>query len=151
MSTDSSYMLTWAGVIYNDLLAPIRRGWSQRRGILVNRLIIAGIGLFLLGYGLWYPMKGDLWTYLTLASTVYVSSMSVLLVACCYWRRANAWGAGAAIICGAVLPILFFVAQELPATRHLAARVGPHYLGITTYVLTALAMVVGSLVRPRER
>ena len=25
MSTDSSYMLTWGSVIYNDLLAPLRK------------------------------------------------------------------------------------------------------------------------------
>jgi solute:Na+ symporter, SSS family len=25
MSTDSSYMLTWGSVIYNDILAPFRR------------------------------------------------------------------------------------------------------------------------------
>ena len=32
--------------------------------------------------------------------------MSVLLIACCYWRRANNWGAIAAIIVGAALPVL---------------------------------------------
>ena len=32
--------------------------------------------------------------------------MSVLLIACCYWKRANNWGAIAAIVVGAVLPVL---------------------------------------------
>ncbi|HEV3138398.1 MAG TPA: sodium:solute symporter family protein, partial [Pirellulales bacterium] len=55
MSTDSSYMLTWGSVIYNDLLAPLRKGrWSEKRGLFWNRMIIALIGLFLLFYGLWY-------------------------------------------------------------------------------------------------
>ena len=48
MSTDSSYMLTWCSIIYNDILAPFRRNHSERRGILMNRMIVAGIGLFYL-------------------------------------------------------------------------------------------------------
>lgn len=62
MSTDSSYMLTWGSVIYNDLLAPWHRGrWSERKGLACNRLIVAAIGLFLLAYGLWYPLQGNVW------------------------------------------------------------------------------------------
>jgi Na+/proline symporter len=48
MSTDSSYMLTWGGVIYNDLLAPFRRGrWPEARALRWNRFILAGIGVSL--------------------------------------------------------------------------------------------------------
>ncbi len=91
MSTDSAYMLTWGGIIYNDLLAPIRRGWTERRSLVVSRSIVALIGVFLLFYGLWYPLRGDLWTYLGVTGTIYLSSMSTLLVACCYWKPANNW------------------------------------------------------------
>ena len=53
MSTDSSYMLTWGSVIYNDILAPFRRTrWSEKKGILWNRCIVALIGMFLLFWGL---------------------------------------------------------------------------------------------------
>jgi SSS family solute:Na+ symporter len=151
MSTDSSYMLTWAGIIYNDILAPFRGGWSDRKGILVNRVIVALIGVFLLLYGLWYPMKGDLWTYLTVASTIYVSSMSVLLIACCYWKGANSWGAGAAIALGAIVPLGFLLMQMIPATEKWAEVVGPNYSGIATYVIVAMAMVIGSWLKPGGR
>jgi SSS family solute:Na+ symporter len=150
MSTDSAYMLTWGSVIYNDVLAPLRRKqrWSQRMGLLVNRTIIVAISLFLLLYGLWYPLKGDLWTYLGVTATIYLSSMSVLLIACCYWKRANNWGAGAAIVVGAVLPISYLIAEQLPQTREVARQIGPYYSGIATYALAGVAMVVGSLLKP---
>lgn len=144
MSTNSSYMLTWAGVIYNDVLAPFRKNWTEQRGILISRSIVAMIGIFLLIYGLWYPMKGDLWTYLTVTSAIYVSSMSVLLVACCYWKTANSWGAFGAITCGAVIPVLFLILEQIDSTERLAARIGPYYSGIATYVFAAIAMVLGS-------
>ena len=150
MSTDSSYMITWAGVIYNDILAPFRKTkWSEKRGILWNRLIVASIGFFLLFYGLWYPVKGDLWTYLGVTGTIYLSSMSVLLVACCYWKRANSWGAAAAIAFGAVIPVAFLIIQQVPSTKQIAESIGPYYSGIAAYLFAGAAMVVGSLMKPR--
>ena len=150
MSTDSSYMLTWGGVIYNDLLAPFRKTpWSERRGLRWNRAIIALIGLFLLVYGLWYPLEGDIWTYLIVTGTIYLSSMSTLLIACCYWKRANSWGAAAAILTGASFPVAYLVAEKLDATRDFALWIGPNISGIAAYLGAGLAMVIGSLLKPR--
>jgi SSS family solute:Na+ symporter len=152
MSTDSSYMLTWCSVIYNDILAPFRKQpWSQRKGLFWNRTIIALIGIFLLLYGLWYPLKGDLWTYLGVTGTIYLASISVLLIACCYWRRANSWGAAASIFVSATIPISYLVMEQLPATAVLAKSIGPYYSGIATYLLSGAAMVVGSLLKPESR
>ena len=150
MSTDSSYMLTWCSVIYNDILAPFRkRPWSQRKGLFWNRTIIALIGIFLLLYGLWYPLKGDLWTYLGVTGTIYLASISVLLIACCYWRRANSWGAAASIIVSALIPVTYLVMEQLPATAALAKSIGPYYSGIATYLLSGAAMVIGSVIKPQ--
>jgi SSS family solute:Na+ symporter len=151
MSTDSSYMLTWGSVIYNDIMAPFRKKpWSEKRGLFWNRSIIAFIGVFLLFYGLWYPLKGDLWTYLGVTGTIYLASISVLLIACCYWRKANSWGAGAAILISAVLPITYLVMEQVPSTAALAKSIGPYYSGIATYLLSGAAMVIGSLIKPNN-
>ena len=149
MSTDAVYMLSWAGVIYNDILGPFRKNWSEKRGILINRFIVAVIGVFLLVYGLWYPLKGNLWNYIIVTGTIYMSSMSVLLIACCYWKRANSWGAGTAIVLGAALPIAYLVLEQVKATEHFTRDViGVNIWGICTFVLTALAMIIGSLIKP---
>ncbi len=151
MSTDSSYMLTWGSVIYNDILAPFRKTqWSEKKGLLWNRAIIAIIGVFLLLYGLWYPLKGDLWTYLGVTGTIYLASISVLLIACCYWKRANSWGAAASLIVSAVIPITYLVLEQLPDTAQLAKDIGPYYSGIAAYVCSALAMIIGSLLKPQN-
>ena len=152
MSTDSSYMLAWGSVIYNDIMGPFRKTrWSEQRGILVNRMIIALIGVFLFFFGLWYELPGDVWTYLGITGTIYLSSMSVLLIACCYWKRANSWGAGSAIIIGAMIPVVFLVMEKMkiPATEAFFAQAkAPYYTGIASYVGAAVAMVIGSLIKP---
>lgn len=148
MSTDSSYMLTWASVIYNDLLAPWHRArWSDKTGLRCIRLIVAAIGVFLLLYGLWYPLQGSVWDYLAVTGTIYLASISTLLVSCCYWRAANDWGAFSAIIAGAIIPISFLVLQQVDVTRELARSIGPYYSGSAAYVAAALAMIVGSLLK----
>jgi solute:Na+ symporter, SSS family len=148
MSTDSSYMLTWGSVIYNDIMAPFhKRAWSEKKGLLWNRSIIAVIGVFLLIYGLWYKIEGDLWTYLGITGSIYLSSMSVLLIACCYWKRANSWGATAAIFFGALIPTATLILQKVgPYTQWF--RKNDTSCGIAAYVIVALAMVVGSLLKP---
>lgn len=149
MSTDSAYMLTWGGVIYNDILAPFRqkKQWTEKKGVLINRFIVACIGLFLLFYGLWYPLKGNLWDYLGVTGTIYLSSMSVLLIACCYWKDANNWGAIGAILCGAIFPIGFLVLQQLPTTSEWTQHIGPYKSGIASYVVSGSAMLIGSLAK----
>src|SRR5207249_5823291 len=102
MSTDSGYLLTWATVIYNDLIMPcVKRPLSQARRLLITRGLVLGIGLFLLFYGLWYEMPGNAWDYLAVTGNIYLASVFTLLVAGLYWRRATATGAYAALILGA--------------------------------------------------
>jgi SSS family solute:Na+ symporter len=148
MSTDSSYMLTWGGVIYNDIMAPFRKGWSEKKGLLWNRCIVAAIGVFLLFFGLWYKLEGDLWTYLTLTGTIYLASISTLLIACCYWKRANNWGAIAAIFISAAIPLGFLILEKVDGTT--AKAIGPYTSGIAAYLLSGAAMVIGSLLKPKQ-
>lgn len=150
MSTDSSYLLAYGGVIYNDLLAPLRRRlkMTERQGIRWNRLIVATLGVFFLFYGLWYPLKGSVWSYLTITATIGFASMTTLLVSCCYWKRANNWGAAGAIIAGAIVPLSYLALEQIPSTRGLAAWIGPNWSGIAAFAGSAVAMVAGSLLKP---
>ena len=123
----------------------------EARAIRWNRCIVALIGVYLFVFGLLYEIQGDAWSYLLLSGSVYLSSMSVLLIACCYWKRANSWGAFGAIIGGAVVPITFLTLEKLSATAELAARIGKDNAGIAAFAAAALGMIVGSLLKPSAR
>ncbi len=148
MSTNSSYMLAWSSVIYNDIMEPIhKRKWSQKKSLLTNRLLVALIGVFLLIYGLWYPLKGDLWVYLQVTGTIYLASMTTILIAACYWDRANNWGAIAAIVVGCAIPVTYLILQQLPQTHEMANDIGPYKSSIVAFLLTGAAMVIGSILK----
>jgi len=142
MSTDSSYMLAWGSILYNDVICPLRkRPFSDRAGIRLNRIIIAAIGMFLLVYGLWYKLPGRAWDYLTITSNIYLSAISVLLVACCYWKGANGTGAVAGIIGGVIGPVAFLLTGW---DRH------AELAGLASYGLSAGGMVIGSWIGNRR-
>ena len=149
MASTSSYMITWGSVIYNDILAPFRKThWSDKRGLLWNRVIVSLIGVFLLFYGLWYPLKGDVYAYLAVTGTIYLASISTLLIACCYWKPANNWGATGAIIVGAVIPVACLAIEQVMEMSDKDLQLWRNYSGIAAFLGTGVAMVVGSFLKP---
>jgi SSS family solute:Na+ symporter len=177
MSTDSGYLLTWATVIYNDLIAPcVKKPLSPAARLLITRALVLAIGVFLLFYGLWYELPGNAWDYLAVTGNIYLASVFTLLVAGLYWRRATTKGAYAALVLGAIGPITFLVvnlvvmkAQQLgahtPAAPSIvqewllhfgqsfpnAKPIKPELAGASSFALAFLGMIVGSLLsRPPE-
>ena len=145
MSTDSGYMLTWATVIYNDLVTPcLRRPLAPKNQLLLTRGLVLGIAVFLLFYGLWYELPGNAWDYLAVTGNIYLASVFTLLVAALYWPRANANGAIAALILGAVGPLGFLLLGK-------TFNIAPEVAGASSFALAAVGMVAGSLLtRPPQ-
>ena len=143
MSTDSGYLLTWATVIYNDLISPcLRKPLAPKSRLLLTRCLVLGIGVFLLFYGLWYELPGNAWDYLAVTGNIYVASVFTLLVAGLYWPRANTRGAYAALIMGAIGPLSFLILGSKYA-------IAPEVAGAAAFGLAAVGMIIGSLSVPR--
>jgi SSS family solute:Na+ symporter len=176
MSTDSGYLLTWATVIYNDLIMPcVKRPLKPTTRLFLTRSLVLVIGVFLLFYGLWYELPGNAWDYLAVTGNIYIASVFTLLVSALYWPRGNARGAYAALVLGAIGPLTFLVvnliivkAQRLglhaPAAPSLvegwllhfdqafpnAKPINPELAGASSFALAFAGMFFGSvLTRPR--
>jgi solute:Na+ symporter, SSS family len=153
MSTDSGYLLTWATVIYNDLIMPcVKRPLSQRQKLFLTRALVLGIGVFLMFWGLWYELPGDAWSYLAVTGNIYLASVFTLLVAGLYWRRAQSAGAYAALVLGAVGPVAFLVLNLLVAKGQLPTglKISAELAGASSFGLAFVGMIVGSLLAPNK-
>lgn len=149
MSTDSGYMLTWATVIYNDLILPcVKKPLSDARRLLITRSLVLLIGVFLLFYGLWYELPGNAWDYLGVTANIYLASVFTLLVAGLYWPRANSCGAVAALILGAIGPVTFLVVNAVVRKED---RIAPELAGLSSIALAFLGMLIGSLLGPKSK
>jgi SSS family solute:Na+ symporter len=144
MSTDSSYMLAWATVIYNDLIAPcMRRQYSESMRLLMIRLIVLLIGVFLVFYGLLYELSGTAFDYIIVTGTIYVASMFALLMGAIYMPWINTAGAYASILLGAVGPLTFVIVNAVADASH---RIAPATAGLSAYAMAFGGLIVGSLV-----
>ena len=54
-------------------------------------------------------------TDIGVTTTIYLASISVLLISSCYWKGANSWGAFGSIIFAAAIPVAFLVLEKTPA------------------------------------
>ena len=146
MSTVSGYMLTWETVIYNDIVMPcLKKPLAPRQQLLLTRLLLLGIAVFLLFYGLWYQLPGNAWDYLAVTGNIYIASVFTLLVSALYWPRANTTGAFAALILGAIGPLTFLVVNAVVDKAH---QIAPEIAGASSFALAFAGMVGGSLLTP---
>jgi SSS family solute:Na+ symporter len=167
MSTHSSYMLAWSGVITEDLLAPILRlagiHLSPRSRIWITRLFILCLGAFLIWFGLWYEFKDMVWGYLGVTGTMYLAGSVSLIAMGLYWRRASTLGAYLGLIMGAAPGIVYLTSRFLvlgfgsdnPALPQFVKQVNDFMTdqatGIMSFPLGLLGMIIGSLLSGRSR
>jgi SSS family solute:Na+ symporter len=152
MSTQDSYLLAFASVITQDVVAPLRKeGLSDKARIVITQASIVAIGAFLIVWGLWYPLSKTLWDYMAATGTVYLSGASAAVAAGLYWKRASRAGAILALL-GGLVSIFSVVPKEYLPLWLASSRIGEWYsdknVAVATWVLCAALMVVGSLVWP---
>jgi Na+/proline symporter len=154
MSTDSGYLLTWATVIYNDLISPcLRRPMPAKARLFTVRSLVLAIGIFLLIYGLWYKIPGNAWDYLAVTGNIYLASVFTLLVGALYWRGSNSWGAMAAIILGAIGPLAFLIVNGIVKSPRFnidpSWEIPPEVAGFAAFGMSFAGMFFGSLLGRR--
>lgn len=148
MSTVSGYMLTWETVIYNDIVMPcLKRPLAPRQQLLLTRVLLLAIAVFLLFYGLWYQLPGNAWDYLAVTGNIYLASVFTLLIGALYWKRANAVGAYAALVLGAVGPVTFLVVNAIVDKSH---QIAPEIAGAAAFGLAFAGMYFGSILSAKR-
>jgi SSS family solute:Na+ symporter len=146
MSTHDSYLLCWAAVIVEDVIQPLcKDGLSVRRRLLLARIFIFLIGVFLLAWSLFYPMKSDMLDYLAVSGAIYFTGAFAVLVLGLYWRRASRVGAYLAMFSGS-LSLLGLG----PVKEQLGHSFSEAEVGLLTTSSALILMVVGSLAFPQR-
>lgn len=140
MSVNSSYLLGWSSVLSQDVILPIRSKLGKgdldsKSQILINRLANVGVSLFVMFWGLYYPLSGATYLYLNITGTIFLSGAFVSVIGGLYWSRANLTGGYAAMLAGAVGSIVpfFFLGWDANIT------------GFCAFGMAAAGLLLGSL------
>ena len=148
MSTHDGYLLCWSSVITQDIIAPLtNRKLNDKQRLFITRLVIIGIGIYIWYWGLFYQGTDDIWDYMAITGAIYFTGAFSLLVAGLYWKRASRVGALAAL-CSGFTAILGL--EPVKNWCHLTFLSGAQ-IGLLTFVLTCVVMIVGSLCFPDKQ
>ena len=147
MSTHDSYLLCWSSVLTQDVIAPLCRLFDvelpTKVRLFIARLLIFLIGVFLLVWGLWYPLGQDMWDYMAITGSIYFTGAFSLLVLGIYWRGASKMGAYLGLCAG-----FLGVVGLKPVQKLLDIELSTPVVGLATVALAVIAMVMGSLLFP---
>jgi len=160
MSTHDSYLLCWSSVLTQDVVAPwFKNGLSSKARLLLTRIFIVAIGIFILVWGLWYPLEQDLWDYMAISGAIYSIGGFALLAFGLYWKRASKAGAYLALLSGFLAVLGLSKMQEIfspvldPIKKifKVEDEISSAVIGLITLALAIVMMIVGSLLLPDKR
>lgn len=143
MSTHDSYLLCWAAIIVEDVIAPVsRKELTTKTRLILARTFIFLTGIFLLVWSIFYPMQQDMLDYLAVSGAIYFTGAFAVLLFGLYWKKASRIGAYAALSAGMlallgltpVRELLHLTDEDLGMTIN-EAQIG---LGVTA---TSLALM----------
>lgn len=151
MSTHDSYLLCWASVLVEDVVNPVMGGdLSTRARLRLARWLILLIAIFLLVWGLWYPLGQDMLDYMAVTGAIYAAGAFALLLAGLYWKTTSRVGAYLALTAGALAVLGLPPVRQLLSltTEDIGVEVTSAQIGLTTVALSLAAMWIGSVLFP---
>ncbi len=151
MSTHDTYLLCWATVLVEDVVAPLKNGkLSQSARLALTRVFLVLIAGFLLIWSMWYELEQSLWDYMAVSGAIYFTGAFAVLAGGIYWKRASRMGAWLALVAGlsAVLG-LEGVQKGLNLETWLKdIGIESAHIGLGAVGLSILGMLLGSLLAP---
>lgn len=109
ISTANNYLFSPASNlihdVYNRFIAP---GASERRTLLISRVLVVLLGVFALLQAAYFEsiLKAALYAY-----TVYGAAITPAVMAVFFWKRANTAGAISSILLGTIITVVWNVLQ----------------------------------------
>jgi solute:Na+ symporter, SSS family len=144
ISTASNYLFSPATNLVNDVFVRyLMPGASNKRVLIISRLAVVLLGCWALYQAIYAEsiLRKMLWAY-----TIYSASVTPVVLAAFYSKRATAWGAVAAIATGTVVTVTW----DLPAVQQIFPRIIADRDAIFPALIAAVvALIVVSLFTPK--
>ena len=109
ISTNDSYILTWAGIIIQDVIYPLKKKpLDRKKHLWLLRTTVLLIGIFLYLFGVMYKGTEAIIIFQQLTGAIYTTGAGTLIILGLYWRRGNQYGAFSALIVGSLMTLTKF-------------------------------------------
>jgi len=113
ISTDTTYLHTWGGVIVQDVILPIRgKPFTPRQHLLLLRILIALVALFAFVFSSLFGQVDFIAMFMSITGAIWMGGAGPCIVLGLYWKRATAAGAFVALTVGSTLAVTGIVLQK---------------------------------------
>ncbi len=113
LSTNDTYLHSWAAIFVQDVVLPFRkRPLSQRAHLRLLKASIFGVAVYALLFSLYYEPNQYIAMFLALTGAVFVGGAGSAIIGGLYWSRGTAAGAWSAMVVGMSLSGVGIVAKQ---------------------------------------
>ena len=148
ISTDDSYILTWASVIVNDVVCVcLKKPLSTKAHLRLLKVVVILIAIFIFFWGVMYKPSESILNYLTLTGTIWLGG-GIAMVFGLYRKRACTAGAYAAVLSCLIIPLTDMTLRQIltPEVYH----VKHEHAGLLAIGLGIALLVIISLLTKKE-
>ncbi|MEN7973489.1 MAG: sodium:panthothenate symporter [Verrucomicrobiota bacterium] len=113
ISTDTTYMHTWGGIIIQDVLLPIRgKPLTPRQHLMLLRIAIISVASFAFVFSAFFAQIDFILMFMAITGLIWLGGAGSCIVGGLYWKRGTTAGAFTSLTVGSVFAVTGIVLQK---------------------------------------
>lgn len=138
MSTQTSYLLAWGGILIQDVVLPLRRKpLKPKAHMMLIRLSVLLVAVFITWFSIQYKQAENLYMFMDLTGGLYLAGAGVVLLLGLYWKRGTVAGAWTSLLTGFTLTFGGFLARS-------SERYGSYFVSNGQTLSFWIVMIIGA-------
>jgi len=114
ITTENSYMHSWASILVQDVILPLRRRpFTPRQHLRALRLAILGVTLFIFCFSLLFQQSEAIFLFFAITGAIFAGGAGAVIIGGLYWKRGTTAAAWAAMLTGSGVAVGGIVLQQL--------------------------------------
>ena len=113
ISTDTTYLHSWGGIIVQDVILPIRgKPLTPRQHLNLLRGIIALVALFAFVFSAFFSQIDFIMMFFAITGMIWLGGAGPVIVGGLYWKRGTSAGAFTSLVLGSTLAVAGIICQK---------------------------------------
>ncbi|MEN8255196.1 MAG: sodium:panthothenate symporter, partial [Verrucomicrobiota bacterium] len=147
LTTDTTYLHSWGGIIVQDIILPIRgKPLTPKQHLNLLRLIIALVALFAFVFSAFFAQIDFIMMFFAITGMIWLGGAGPCIVGGLYWKRGTTAGAFTALTAGSTLAVTGIILQKTWETRIYPWLESKELVGVVAVWLEKLSSPFGDYI-----